>query len=816
VRREIDWWLTHRDASKILILVTNGEVNWHAGDADFDWNESTALNPRLRGQFADEPLWVDLRWARAEPKFSLRNSRFRSAVLQIAPPLYGKTREDLEDEDTRHYRNARRMAFTAILVLVGLAVGLTYASRVASNERKLAECRQLAGQSTSFLDTRLDLALLLGVEDSRRSSCVDANSALLTALEHRPHLSSFLSGHTDMVTDLAYTPDGKTLASSGWDHKIRFWDVQRRRAFGPVLRGIYGLSFSPDGKTLAATDVSSVNLWAMPGGAALGKLSVDNKYELSRVSFSPDGKLLAASSEAAGGNPSRVFLWDVSTRKLAGPTIEARSFAFSPDGKALATEGEDEKSIVLRDIQTRRILGPPFQGLTARVRSIAFSPDGQMIAAGGGENSVFVWNVADRRAGGRALIGHRAAVNSVAFSPDGKTLASGSGDGSVILWDLEHSQPIGSALAVSEKPIYAVAFFPDGRTIASTSEERVVLWDLDEDLPIARELPRPTHAKSELKFSPDGKRVATIDNYGQVTLSDAETGHTQNDSIGERTTSVAFSPDSKQFATVGWNGVVAFWDSTTGEPKGAPQKTEFRLFSAAFSPDGRTLAVGGDAVFLLWDMAESRWIGRSIEKQKDRIWSIAFSPNGKLIASGGNRSLGLWDAKTGSPLITPVVTDPDFKYVVPTDVAFSHDGKLLAYRTGDTGVALWDVAHRRQVGSTLSGHTGTVSSLAFSEDGKLLASGGIDNRVFLWDMSTREAVGKPLTGMGDEFQGLAFHPKTGTLATLGDQRLLLWDVSQASWREAACRVANRNLTHAEWNRVFAPGIPYRDTCAAQF
>jgi hypothetical protein len=87
------------------------------GDRDFDWERTTVLSTRLRGQFSDEPLWVDLRWARAERGLSLRQPRFRNAVLDVAPPLYGKSREDLDDEDARHYRSARRMAAIAILML---------------------------------------------------------------------------------------------------------------------------------------------------------------------------------------------------------------------------------------------------------------------------------------------------------------------------------------------------------------------------------------------------------------------------------------------------------------------------------------------------------------------------------------------------------------------------------------------------------------------------------------------------------------------------------------------------------------------------
>jgi WD40 repeat protein len=407
-------------------------------------------------------------------------------------------------------------------------------------------------------------------------------------------------------------------------------------------------------------------------------------------------------------------------------------------------------------------------------------------------------------------------VNAIAFSPDRKTLVSGSGDGNVILWDIENSKPIGAPLTVSEKPVFAVAFSPDGRTVVSTSEERVVVWNVAEEMPIARELPRPENAKSGLTFTPDGNMLASIDGYGQVTLSDAETGHTLKDSIGERATSIAFSPDAKQLATVSWNGIFAMWDPASGELEGTPEKTNFRLFSVAFSPDGHTVAMGGDAVVLLWDAGDRRWRAKMISQQKDRIWSVAFSPNGKLLASGGNRSFALWDANTGSPVMAPVITDPKPRYGLHTDIVFSRDGKLLAYRAGNAGVALWNVARRGQVGAALSGHRGIVSSTAFSAEDKLLVTGSDeDGTVVLWDLATRQQIGRPLAGMGDEVQSLAFNPKTGALATLGDKRLLLWDVNEALWRKTACRLANRNLTRDEWGRFLGPGVAYRETCSAQ-
>jgi WD40 repeat protein len=120
---------------------------------------------------------------------------------------------------------------------------------------------------------------------------------------------------------------------------------------------MYGLSFSPDGELLASADGESVTLWRTPAGTPAGELRFDRRFFMDRVSFSPDGKLLATSNDPTGEVSAEVSVWDVSTQQLLGPKLSARIFAFSPNGKVLAVDGEDGKSIVLRDLRTRRRFG---------------------------------------------------------------------------------------------------------------------------------------------------------------------------------------------------------------------------------------------------------------------------------------------------------------------------------------------------------------------------------------------------------------------------------------------------------------------------
>jgi TIR domain len=171
VNREVQWWLDHRSVDRLLIVVTGGELVWANHDRDFDWERTSALPPLLRGRFEDEPLYVDLRWARDENDLSLRHSRFRAVVLDVAAPLHQRPKDELDGEDVRQYRRTRQIAWAAGTSLAALTVIASGSAYVAIRQRQLADERRIraelgekAARVTNLLATRPLEGLVLATE----------------------------------------------------------------------------------------------------------------------------------------------------------------------------------------------------------------------------------------------------------------------------------------------------------------------------------------------------------------------------------------------------------------------------------------------------------------------------------------------------------------------------------------------------------------------------------------------------------------------------------------------------------------------------
>lgn len=850
VVREVQWWITNRSMAKQLIVLTDGELVWDASRADFDWDKTTALPSIVGGRFSDEPLWVDLRWAKTANDLSLQHSVFRAAALDLAAPLHGKPKEELDSEDVRQYRKTKRLTRSAVAVLTALTITATvlavYAVRQrneAARQRDFALSRQTGSQALRVVDASLDTALLLGVEAGRRADTFDARNALLSALVRAPSLSFFLPGHHASVTTATFSPDGKVVASgSSDDGVVMFWDVERRRALSPPIvahdQGVTSLAFSADRRWLASAGRDgTVQLWDTAARRPLGPVLSGHTDSVTTLAFSPDGRTLAS-----GDSGGSILLWDVSTRKAAGAPLPRKhgavtALAFDPGGASLAS-ADGFGIVVLWNLRTPERVGISFSEGRFFVRALAFSPRGDATAFGFSGGNLIRWEVGQGQprvhplstATGKPVtaLDERAA----AFSASATTAAVAIPGGDIIVADLivaDDRQALTTTATLEDlRPgsgILTVALSPNGEHMVSGYRDgTLTVWDTTETHALARPM-RGNHQQdvTAVAFGPQGTTLVSASLDKTLILWDTPTLRPLGPPlIGHRdgVASVSFSPNGELMASGGYDGSVLLWEVAARRSVGEPLSGHGnqRVNRVVFSPDGSLLATAGhDATILLWDLKTRKPLAPPLRGHQKGVMGLAFSPDGRTLGSGGvDGTVVLWDVATRRSLGSPVSGHSD----QPVNaVAFRPDGKALA-SVGGVRLNLWSMTERRTLESPVvldpidrERRQSLGGGLVFSPDGRMVVSGG-NGRIVLWDLTSRQPLEPVLYGWGRvATTRLAMAPDGSVVAASNGDGVVLWDVGLASWQRRACRVANRDLTEEEWNKFVGPEVPYRRTCS---
>ena len=583
----------------------------------------------------------------------------------------------------------------------------------------------------------------------------------------------------DRILSLSFSPDGKTIACSGYNsttsgNRAVLFDALtlREKAALPGMADSCRLAYSPEGNSLLTVDhYGGAWLWDVSGPEPKKRLKLTAADGASYPAFSKDGKTLMV----LGGDLKSALLWDLSGENpkerpgINKLNASGGGFALTPDGKTLAVS--EAKTVRLWDLGGEQPKeGALLEGLSiGSVAGLAFAPDGKTLAIGGVGNvgdSLVLWDVAGARPTQRAAIKlpGQAGFNDPVFAPDGKTLAClyGPSNQAVVLFDVTGPEPVERARLNGAGGL--LAFSADSKSLAIAGEHSVVrVWDLTGKEPQQRvPLQGPPGPLGGAVLSPDGKTLATFSPQdGAIRLADVTGAAAHERAVltirgaEPGIKSVAFTPDSKTLAASS-SAIVQLFDLTTQQPE---EGWRFTVTGGAegitFLPDGKTMAVcspgaPGGAAICLWDLSGEQPTERERSMLKDSGGKWVMTPDGKTLVCSvlGKTTLRLWDLGGAEPrdrgLLEPKAPYKQIGNPGRVASALFPNGKTLAVLAGREGAAgagllLWDLSEvkPREGGFLALGFDLThdeIRAVAVAPNGKTVVAGTWSGQLLWWDV----------------------------------------------------------------------------------
>ena len=672
----------------------------------------------------------------------------------------------------------------------------------------IATSVSIAARAYQLRDERLDTALLLATEaenlatqEKRDNLLPDPFGTLMTMAYYNPRLRTFLNGGKSPVNAVAFSPDGKQVATGDYTGDVALWDVETHQVIERHLKSddstrladgaVRAITFSADGRHLA---VSSNEIW-------LHSLSPDHRGNR-RVSpearvaqrlyyslaFSSDSKLLAC-----GDSKGNVVIRNLATdaeaiihveSETAGSLpnkVKIRGLSFDGDARVLAAGCSDGRILIWKRQadewvaeKDRDFVGEPTgkdgenYATKAPVQCLSVTSDGKYLAVGRNSGAVHLYDLSDHNPSPKPFGSgaHGGFITSLAFAPDSKHLISSGNDGTLRLWEVPKLKPVGQPFTGHVGRVFAVTFSHDSRIVASGGEDgSAILWDTKENV---AETVRQETSGSEFSvaFTPDG--VWEAYGYERGFWTDAKVSvrfRKRDDESGEKfqpaaagergVPLVAFSGDGKRLATTMPGGPLRVY----ALPKELPKD------GSDWNPQ------------LIKEIAISQ-VSANVPPNLV-ITAIGLSRDGSRVAAGftaeGHQRAAVWGVSSGAKSNDlPGIAGIDEDILV---IQFSPDGTRLVFGGGDTAV-IWRVGEGSKASNTtlLTKHTGKIRSVAFSPDGKIFATASGDTTLILWDENGKP-MAPPLTGHKQSVVTTAFSRDGKWLASGStDHLVILWDV----------------------------------------
>jgi WD40 repeat protein len=741
-------------------------------------------------------------------------------------------------------RRTLRWLRVIVVVLSLAAVVASILARFALDQRQAAEDRwrtlrilsRTDQASLALNDSNPELALALAFSiDDKRDSFPSQTQQMFYQAAYAPGTRLVFDKHGDGILGVAISPDGKLAASGSGrldplgsvaDNSVRVWEIATGKEIylldatkGGHTDTVTGVAFSPDGRILASNSIdTTIILWDVATGTVIRRLQGHEDW-VNRVVFTPDGRRLVSDSgnflntiipiPGLSTRDASVRLWDVASGQELlrfgegekGHTAPVMGLAVSADGTRVAS-GDASGVIILWDMSTgkeiRRMESPGDW-----VSGLSFTPDGSALLSALGKPSIggtgatstlmVMW---DPQTGQkvREFVGHTNVVSSVAVSPDGRTALTGSADYTLRLWDLASGQELQRFTGHSDW-IFDVKLTPDGqRAVSVSSDATARVWDIVPGNQIRRfdmdTLP-PVHA---VDISADGSRALSGHEENFVVLWNVSTGQIirrlQFDTPASTSAvyAVALSPDGKLAAAGDLAGHVLLWDTANGEILQHLESHTSAVLALAFSPDGTEIVTASgkpqqaqsdsDNTIRLWDVATGTEI-RRFEGHQASVWSVAFSPDGRRIVSCSGNLLGdednsirVWDKNSGAELVRFEAHDDKVNSVV-----FSPDGSHILSGSDDTTARLWSIETGREV-HRFEGHTGFITSVLFDPDQQVIITSSDDDTIRLWHVTTGDEIYR-IEGYQDTILDTALTADgRWLLAASADNDMRLWRIDR--------------------------------------